>query len=144
MTHTPKYPLPDVLKGKCSQEDYTHWLYGKAGAHIRRDLKRGNTLATPELYRQAIHAAVCDGGDKDAYTGKPLRWDLIRTYDNKKAKAGKRKYKQKFADLPTLDHVDDGLGFPNFKICSWKINDCKSDLTHEEFIEVCRQVIAHA
>ena len=43
----------------------------------------------------------------------------------------------------TVDHGDEGLSEPNFKICGWRTNDCKSDLAHAEFAEVCRQVIAH-
>jgi len=133
----PKYQLPDVLKNKCSQEDYTHWIYGKASAHVRRDKKRGNTVATTILYRKAIHEAVCNGGDRDAYTDQPLRWDLIRKYNNKDAKKGKREYKKKFADMPTVDHVDNGTGEPDFKICSWRTNDCKNDLTIEELKKFC-------
>jgi len=104
-----KYALPDVLKGKCSQQDYTHWVRSKAAAHVKRDKKRGNKTAAAITYRDAIHHAVCQGGDKDAYTGRPLRWDLIRTYDNEKSKVGKRDYKKELADLPTVDHVDDGI-----------------------------------
>jgi hypothetical protein len=138
----PKYVVPLALDDKCSQADYTHWLYGKAAAHVKRDKKRGNITATTKLYRDAIHKAVCEGGDRDAYIGRPLRWDLIRTYDNDESKAQKRKYKKKFADLPTVDHEDDGMGEPRFKICAWRTNDCKNDLTVDEFIEFCEQFIA--
>ena len=34
----------------------------------------------------AIHNAVLDGGDRDAYTGEKLDWFLISTYDNEKNK----------------------------------------------------------
>ena len=136
-----KYALPQVLNNKCSQADYTHWLYRKAAAHVKRDKKRGNDTATTQLYRDAIHKAVCAGGDKDAYTGQPLRWDLIRTYDNDNSKAGKRGYKKQFADLPTVDHEDDGMSNPMFKICSWRTNDCKNDLTIDELIEFCKQFL---
>ena len=137
----PKYKVPQVLHGKCSQTDYTHWLYGKAAAHVKRDKKRGNVTATTDIYRDAIHDAVCAGGDRDAYTGRTLRWDLIRTYDNDESKAQKREYKKRFADLPTVDHEDDGMGDPKFKICSWRTNDCKNDLTVEELSEFCEQFI---
>jgi hypothetical protein len=139
----PRYTLPALLEGKCSQEDYTHWLYLKAAAHVKRDKKRGNLTATKQAYRDAIHKAVCEGGDLDAYNGQPLRWDLIRTYDNQKAKSGKRNYKKLFAELPTIDHEDDGMGEPLFKICSWKTNDCKNDLSITELIEFCDQLLAH-
>jgi hypothetical protein len=137
------YRLPKVLDGKCSQRDYNHWLQWKAAAQVKRDAKRGNTVATIPLYREAIHQAVRDGGDRDAYTGRELRWDLIRTYNNKEAKAGKRTYKKEFADLPTVDHEDDGLGHPRFRICSWRTNDCKNDLTIDELAAFCEQFLAY-
>jgi len=139
----PRYELPKVLEGKCSQGDYTHWLYGKAAAHVKRDKKRGNAGATTQAYRDAIHKAVCEGGDVDAYTGRPLQWNLIRSYDNAESKSGKRGYKRGFADLPTVDHEDDGMGEPKFKICSWRTNDCKNDLTVDELIEFCQEFLAH-
>lgn len=80
----------------------------------------------------------------DAYTGRPLRWDLISLYDNDDSKAGKRGYKAKFAELPTVDHVGDGLGPADFRICAWRTNDAKNDLTHEQFVELCHMVVSHA
>lgn len=41
-----------------------------------------------------------------------------------------------------MDHVDDGKGEPNFKICAWRINDSKHDLTLDEFIEVCKDMLS--
>lgn len=71
-------------------------------------------------------------------------WTLISQYDNTASKADGRVYKKKFADLPTVDHVGDGTGPADFVICSWRVNDCKNDLTYEEFVAVCRQVLEHA
>ena len=48
----------------------------------------------------------------------------------------KRAYKKGLGNLPTIDHVGDGLGPANFKICSWRVNDAKHDLTNDEFLEV--------
>jgi len=67
----------------------------------------------------------------------------LRIYDNEEAKKGGRAYKRQFADLPTVDHVDDGLGAPNFVICSWQTNDSKSDLTHDELLDFCRAILDH-
>ena len=39
-----------------------------------------------------------------------------------------RAYKAMFAYLPTVDHIHDGKGDPEFKICPWKVNDAKNDL----------------
>lgn len=138
----PKYPLPEVLQGKCSQEDYTHWLYWKADAHLKRDRKRGNKTASRESYKGAIHKVVCEGGDRDAYTGLPLRWDLIRKYNDEESKKGGRDYKKRFADLPTVDHEDDGTGEPHFRICSWRTNDAKNDLSVGELITFCEAFLS--
>ena len=46
--------------------------------------------------------------------------------------------------LPSVDHVGDGKGAANFKICAWRTNDAKNDLSYEEFLELCRKVIAAA
>lgn len=137
-----KYQKPSFLPEYVSQADYEKWLYGKASAHLRRDKKRGNRISTAEEYRIEIHRAVDECHGHDAYTGKPLRWDLLHTYDNEESKKHGRKYKARFADLPTVDHLDDGKGKPSFKICSWKVNDAKNDLTLEEFIELCQSVLS--
>lgn len=139
----PTYPLPDFLEGIVKAETYTKWLVRKAAAHIRRDRRRGNKDAVRQSYRSAIHEAIKTSKGLDAYTGKPLDWELIGTYKNEKSKEGKRLYRKKFENLPTVDHVDDGLGAPNFKICSLRTNDCKSHLTHQELIEFCQDIIKY-
>jgi len=136
-----KYQIPDALRKAVSQKEYDRWLFRKAAAHVRRDRKRGNRKCTQSRYKWAIHVAVVECKGLDAYTGKPLRWDLIRTYNNEKSKRGGRKYKSGFADLPTVDHVGDGKREPEFKICSWKVNDAKGDLALGEFLELCQTVL---
>jgi hypothetical protein len=138
-----KYALPAFLENRCPPEVYVRWLDRKAKAHIERDRKRGNTSAMREAYMLAIHEAVTASGGLDEYTGEPLAWQLISTYDNDKSKAGRREYKRTFALLPTVDHVGDGLAAPDFKICSWRSNDCKNDLSHEELLDFCRAVLTH-
>ena len=138
-----KYALPSFLVRRCSHEVYARWLDRKAKAHIRRDRRRGNESAMRESYMRAIHEAVVASNGKDAYTGEQLAWELISTYDNKKSKVGRREYKKSFGLLPTVDHVSDGLSAPNFKICSWRSNDCKNDLSSDELLDFCRAVLAH-
>src|SRR5688500_11867567 len=104
------YKLPKFLNGVCAPKAYRHWLARKAKSHVRRDQNRGNHTASIEEYKQAIHRAVGRGGDRDAYTGHQLRWDLISQYNNDEAKKRGRGYKKEFGDLPTVDHVADGLG----------------------------------
>jgi hypothetical protein len=81
---------------------------------------------------------------RDSYTGEALDWSLISKYDNQGSKSGRRAYKQGFALLPTVDHLDEGLGTPRVAICAWRTNDCKSDLTREEFLALCRAVVQYA
>lgn len=92
---------------------------------------------------RAIHEAVVASGGHDEYTGEELAWELISTYDNEQSKVGRREYTKSLALLPTVDHVGDGLAAPDFKICSWRSNDCKNDLSSEELLAFCRAVLAH-
>jgi hypothetical protein len=139
-----KYALPPFLAGTVTQPSYLRWLHRKANAHVKRDRRRGNSEAVREAYRIAIHRAVCESEGVDQYTGEKLDWHLISRYDNEESKAGRRDYKASFALLPTVDHVGDGLGRADFKICGWRTNDAKNDLPFEGFIDLCRRVIAHS
>jgi hypothetical protein len=138
-----KYQLPDFLATVLSQASYDRWLQRKAAAHVHRDRKRGNATATIEAYKLAIHRAVANSCGYDYYTGELLDWSLVSTYNNDESQSDGRRYKAGFALLPTVDHVGDGLGDAEFKICAWRTNDAKNDLPHSEFVELCRRVIAH-
>ena len=136
--------MPDCIKGQCDQKKYSHWLHAKANAHVRRDRKRfGKDSCTVSKYKAAIHAAVCAGGDLDHYTGEILDWHLVSTYKNASSGEGKTKYKSQYALLPTLDHALDKDGKLAFVICSWRVNDAKSDLTEAEFYYLCELVLRH-
>jgi hypothetical protein len=136
-----KYQLPEFLIGRCTPEGYKRWLGRKAIAHVRRDRGRGHKAASREAYMMAIHQCVIDSKGYDCYTNEPLAWEIISTYDNDASKAGKRQYKKSFWNLPTVDHVGDDLSANAFRICSWRTNDCKNDLSEEELIEFCRLVL---
>ncbi len=138
------YPVPDRIKGRCEQKTYSRWLRAKANAHVKRDRKRfGKDSRTVSKYKAAIHAAVCAGGDHDYYTGEILDWHLVSTYENAASVEGKTKYKSKFALLPTIDHTLDEQGRQKFVICSWRVNDAKSDLTESEFHDLCVRVVEY-
>jgi hypothetical protein len=143
MRRNPKYPIPEFVAPYMDQARYQRWLGRKADSHKVRDRARGNQDASRESYMVAIHAAIVRSGGVDEYTGLPLRWDLIGTYDNQLSGSQRRVYKKAHADLPTVDHVSDGNGPPDFAICSWRVNDAKHDLSIEEFLVVCRQVLDH-
>jgi len=138
-----RYQIPSFLIDKVTQEVYERWLRHKAQAHIKRDRQRGNETANGESYRIAIHSAVLESGGRDFYTGEELDWSLISKYDNDKSKASGRNYKHSFSLLPTIDHVGDGTGIADFKICSWRTNDAKSDLEMPDFLALCKAVLEH-
>ena len=138
-----KYILPPFLSEVVSQETYERWLRRKAQAHVKRDRNRGNVSALGIFYREAIHVAVLESSGQDAYTGEDLNWKLISQYDNDESREKGRHYKKEFALLPTVDHVGDGMGPANFKICGWRTNDAKHDLDLSEFISVCHLVLRH-
>jgi hypothetical protein len=137
-----QYAVPDSIKDQCDQVKYSRWLQRKATAHARRDRKR-DMACTIARYKEAIHLAVCDSGHLDFYTGEPLNWSLVSTYDNESSKAGRTIYKKTLALLPTVDHTVDEQGRPKFVICSWYVNDAKSDLGIEGFYLLCERVLAH-
>ncbi len=122
---------------------YRRWLHRKAIAHVRRDRARDRPW-TRVQYRQAIHDAVLASGGRDAYTGEVLDWSLISTYCNDASATGRHAYKRTFALLPTVDHVEADSPTSGFRICSWRTNDAKNDLSPDAFIALCRRVIAHA
>jgi hypothetical protein len=139
---TRKYQLPDCLSN-VPQAAYERWLAHKAAAHVKRDRRRGNLGAMIEAYKVAIHRAVEESSGMDAYTGEILHWELISTYENEASRLGRRSYKSTFALLPTVDHVGDGLGAADFKICAWRTNAAKNDLGHTDFVELCGRVVDH-
>lgn len=76
-------------------------------------------------------------------TGEPLAWEQISKYRNEESRLRRRYYKRELAMLPTVDHVGDGLGAADFRICAWRTNDCKNDLTHDELVAFAKVFIAH-
>lgn len=141
---TRKFQLPDFLERFTSYVVYERWLARKAAAHVKRDRKRGNAAAGNSVYKIAIHEAVCRSDGRDAYTGEMLDWSLISTYNNDESQANRRRYKAGFALLPTVDHLNDGLGPADFAICGWRTNAAKSDMSYGEFVALCRRVVAQA
>jgi len=138
-----KYLFPTFLNERCTPKAFHKWLERKAETHKKRDRERGHQTATREAYMISIHKAVVDSGGLDDYTGETLAWEKISTWDNAKSKEGGRAYKKSFWDLPTVDHCGDDLTANAFRICSWRTNDSKNDLTDDELIEFCRIILDH-
>jgi hypothetical protein len=137
-----KYPPPTFLPNLKS-DAYGKWLQRKAQTNVNRDRKRGNKTAKIGEYKKAIHQTLKKSNGKDYYTGKKLDWAKLNQWNNEEAKSDGRNYKKKFRNSPSVDHVGNGLGKPNFKICSWCVNDAKNDLTENEFIELCKQILEY-
>ena len=135
-----KYQLTEPMSALVEQTIYERWLHRKALAHVKRDRNRGNKTATNESYKIAIHTAVCECGGNDAYTNEKLDWSLLSKYDNEQSIKHGRSYKKQFALLPSVDHIGDGTDAAGFKICSWRTNDSKNDLSYKEFVELCEKV----
>lgn len=134
--------LPPFLVGRVTREAYARWLHRKAVAHVKRDRLRLAGPISTSGYKQQIHAAVCASNGADWYTGEPLAWEIISTYNNDESKADRSAYKARFAHLPTVDHVLREDGAYDFVICGWRTNDAKNDLSLGEFLDVCRRVLA--
>lgn len=141
-----KHTMPALLQGMVSPEAYERWLGRKAMAHVKRDRARGHGAdgVTRALYKEAIHAAVVLSGGCDAYTGETLHWHLISQYDNAASKLGRHAYKARFALLPSVDHVDAGATEASFRVCAWRTNDAKHDLSVDDFVALCQRVVTHA
>ena len=95
-------------------------------------------------YRVAIHEAVVSSGGYDAYTGEPLDWEKLSQYNNQRSQDEGVSYKAALALLPTVDHANASSKAASFKICGWRTNDAKHDLSLEAFMELCVRVLRHA
>ena len=73
-----------------------------------------------------------------------LDWSLVGTYANAASKIGRHAYKKTFGLLPSIDHEDAASTTAAFRICAWRTNDAKHDLTSEEFLALSRRVVEHA
>ncbi|MFQ6539738.1 MULTISPECIES: hypothetical protein [Aphanothece] len=121
---------------------YNEWLRGKAQGIVRRDSERGGTYSVSAA-KAAIHAAIvaCEG--VDYWTGEQLDWSLLGNYNSEESGRRGASYKRARAMQPTIDHRE-SLPELDFVICAWRTNDAKHDMTHEELLEFCRRVLAHA
>ncbi|MGC3982422.1 MAG: hypothetical protein QM808_14325 [Steroidobacteraceae bacterium] len=139
-----KFAVPEFLNGHLEQVACERWLHRRAQAHVKRDRKRGMSGVTGAAYRQAIHHAVIQSQGRDAYTGEELHWHLVSRYRNVDSQDGRHLYKAGFALLPTVDHIHASSLEASFKICAWRTNDAKNDLSHEDFFALCMRVVTHA
>jgi hypothetical protein len=99
MAKTRKYQCPDFLSSILSQTSYEKWLQGTAGAHVKRDRGRGNTTATKEAYKIAIHQAVLNSAGQDHSLANFLDGSLVGQYRDVEFKANGRRYNATLALL---------------------------------------------
>ena len=128
------------MQGRINPSVFIKWLNVKADSLLSGDKRRGKPYAqnvTQAQYKEHIYKAVMKSSDRDPYTGDALEWELIGTWDTSIDHS--ESYKKQFALIPTVDHVSpDAL---EFEICSWLVNECKSYLEPEEFVELCKKVV---
>jgi hypothetical protein len=141
-TQEPEYPMPARLEGRCTQSVFIKWLNVKADSLLTRDRKRGKPYAmnvTQAFYKGLIYKAVLNSGDFDPYTGDPLAWERIGMWDT--THDHDENYKRTFALMPTVDHITPDV--LEFEICSWIVNECKTWLDPQEFIDLCAKIVAY-
>jgi len=152
-----KYPLPPILVGVCGAPKYHKWLRCKADQLQKRDKKLNRPCAqklSQADYKMKIHEAVMTNDGLDPYSGDRLRWDLIGKWgDNAETPLMKRRnfpgsaryrtMKEEFFMLPVVDHVDPGAMDLQFEIVSWIVNEGKSQMTPQEYKDLCAKVVGH-
>ena len=138
-----RFEMPAWLHGAVESAAYARWLQRKAVAHVRRDRARGRSCSVSD-YKFAIHQAVVDSNGLDAYTGEMLDWHLLSRYRNEESREGRHVYRREFALLPSVDHEIASEASSRFRICAWRTNDAKNDLSPAAFIALCQRVLTHA
>jgi len=141
------YFLPSYLNGICTEDQFRKWLFKRAYELHLRDLRQGRPYAVRGdrvPYTKGIYTAALNAGLLDPYTGERMTWEKIKTWNSTKGKDWPDDLIKSFYLMPTVDHVDPSASVLKFQICSWRINECKSGLTPQEFIELCKKVIAHS
>jgi hypothetical protein len=137
------YIPPPFLQGLCTPATYRKWIDEKAEALFVRDRKLQRAYAlnsSKAVYKNTIHRAVLSNGACDPYIGAVMDWRLICTWNDSKAKQDNQNFKKTFSLLPTVDHTDPNASDLDFEICSWLVNDCKSCLNAQEFLDLCARV----
>ena len=110
--------------------------------HTHATLRRGSLPVHQSLAGRQTGAPE---GRVQAGAALAAPTDLAAEAQDATAPADKREvacvYKRRFALLPTVDHVDPESTEADFRICGWRTNDCKNDLTITE-LQVLRSVTA--
>ena len=149
-----KYPLPAYLRNIFTVSSYARWLKIKAQNLRHRDLRRKLPCAlkfSVAAYRGKLHAAVMNKGQTDPYTGEAIDWTLsggqeispgayASTAVSGPDAAG---FNKALYLSPAVDHIDPDSDELELEICTRVVNACKTVLNPEEFIALCRKVVAY-
>ncbi len=139
------YPLPSFLEGIRTQADYSSWV-GLKASHLRdHDIKVNrpfSAIPTHEEYGREVNRAVVAGNGIDPFIHDKLRYDLVDSYDDCRAK-GDIAYDRQFDLMPVADHIDPAAAVLCLEITAKRTNACKSGQTPGEFIAMCRTIAAH-
>ena len=135
------YLIPEFLvKQGFSQQIYGSWLDKVTVSITRRDRKRLEPEEVKlEIIRRAVHTAVCNGGDRDFYTGETLDWKLLQHFNLDPTQASKAYHSR----VPSVDHFVLSATNPVFRICSLRTNKCKSDYSLQELETFCNKFLIH-
>jgi hypothetical protein len=140
------YFPPGWMSGIVDTVKYRAWLLKRAKEIRKSDLERGRVFAKSHEasdYRRLINDAVYANGRYDPFTGDTLDWTLIKEWDTSKSIDSTGAYIKKFALLPVVDHIDPEAADLRFEICANQVNLCKSHLTPDEFVALCRRIVAY-
>jgi hypothetical protein len=139
------YFLPDFLHGVLTLDQYRKWIEDKSHHVFVKDRKRrrpcvaGHSCAD---YKMAIHQAICANGPLDPFTGEEMAWNLVGVLDPDKAREDKNIFMKKYGLLPSIDHTNPAAIELDFEVCSLLVNACKNNLTADEFVGMCKKVVA--
>jgi len=140
------YFPPDWMSGIVDTIKYRAWLLKRAKELRKRDLEVGRQFAKTHVvsdYRKLINDAVYANGRYDPFTGDTLDWSLVKVWDTSKSIDSDGTYIKKFALLPVVDHIDPTAAELRFEMCANQVNLCKSYLTPDDFVALCKKIVTY-
>jgi len=145
---------PPAWLADVDHNTFSRWVKGQA-RRLQGRQRRGAVQAeaaasdTPDrvtplpVWREVIQDAVVRSGGLDHWTGEGLRWNLLREFDPRQADGHEaRDYRRRFALMPVLDQQA-GIHDPALEVCSLRTLGLRGDLTRDEWIAHCWQLLVH-
>jgi hypothetical protein len=143
MNTWPATPAEQILAYATKLDDQAVRLY-LSDKRRWRDRRRAagdpRRLPTISEYRRLIHVALSQCAGRCYLSGHPLAWDLwLIDHSQRQAMTIDR------SSYPSFDHEPDtsiAHGF-SLRVCSWAMNNAKSDKSLAAFLQVCEDVLRH-